>query len=232
MRAQQSPTNPQPDSPGLEKYGPPTPSTPSIAFIFDRPGLPVPSYTIRIDTLFGSYEGQEVLQTERNSAAPPVSQPFKRPFTVSAAMADKVVALAHSLNNFNVTCASKAKNIADTGKKTLSYLGPEVHGPLQGSCTYNYSENKDVQALTQIFQGMAETMDQGRRLDFLHRFDRLGLDDAIASLTSEVSEGRAFEIGTIEPSLRSIVADSQVMQRVRTKAAALLALIPANGTTR
>ncbi len=39
---------------------------------------------------------------------------------------------------FNIECASKAKNIADTGKKTLSYTGADG----SGSCTYNYSDNK------------------------------------------------------------------------------------------
>jgi hypothetical protein len=120
------------------------------------------------------------------------------------------------------TCASKAKNVADSGTKTFTYIASGT----TTSCTYNYTEVKDLDALTEIFQGMAETMDLGRRLDFLHRFDRLGLDDAIAFLAEEISSGRAIEVGIIEPSLRSIASDAQVMQRVRTKAAALLALIP------
>jgi hypothetical protein len=91
---------------------------------------------------------------------------------------------------------------------------------------YNYSENKDVQSITEIFQGMAETMDEGRQLDHLHRFDRLGLDAAITFLAQEVSAGRALEVGTIAPSLRSIADDEDVIQRVRARARTLLALAP------
>ena len=113
------------------------------------------------------------------------------------------------------------KNIADTGTKTLTYTGADA----TGSCTYNYTENKDVQALTDIFQALAETMDIGRQLDHLHRYDRLGLDEAMTSLAQEVASGRALEVGTIAPSLNSIAADGQVMERVRTKAKTLLAQV-------
>lgn len=190
-----------------------------VRFDFARTGLPVPKYTLDINE-----DGTGTYIAQDNSSTPP--QQIHRDFALTPATTKKIFGHAHVIHSD--TCASKAKNVADTGTKTLTYITSSA----TSACTYNYSENKDIAALTEIFQGMAETLDQGRRLDFLHRFDRLGLDDAIAFLTSEVSEGHAVEIGTIEPSLRSIVADAQVMQRVRTKAAALLALIPANGTTR
>jgi hypothetical protein len=144
--------------------------------------------------------------------------------SITPATADKIFALGRKLDHFNITCASKAKNIADTGTKTLSYSAPDG----TGSCTYNYSENKEVEELTGMFQGMAETMDEGRILDHLHRFDRLGLDDAMTFLAQEVSAGRALEVGTITASLRSIADDADVMQRVRARARTLLALVPAD----
>jgi hypothetical protein len=136
--------------------------------------------------------------------------------------------LGKKLDRFNVQCASKAKNIADTGTKTLSYSAPDG----SGSCTYNYSENKDVQSLTEIFEGMAETMDEGRQLDHLHRYDRLGLDSAMTFLAEEVTAGHALEVGTIAASLRSIAEDADVMQRVRARARTLLALVPADSDAR
>ena len=70
-------------------------------------------------------------------------------------------------------------------------------------------------------------MDEGRKLDYLHRYDRLGLDAEIESFTREVSDGHALEMGTIAATLRSIADDPEVMQRVRTRASALLTLVPA-----
>jgi hypothetical protein len=70
-------------------------------------------------------------------------------------------------------------------------------------------------------------LDEGRQLDHLHRYDRLGLDAAIKFLGQEVTDGRALEVGVIADSLRSIAADSEVMDRVRTRANTLLAMVPA-----
>jgi len=95
------------------------------------------------------------------------------------------------------------------------------------SCTYNYTENKGVNALADLFQGVAETMDHGRALDHLHRYDRLGLDAELESFSREVVDGHAIELQTIAPALRSIGAGRGLMQRVRTQARALLSLVPA-----
>jgi len=210
-------------------------SGPQITFAFDRPGLTVPQYelTIRRD---GSavYAGEELPSPvgpypsgpDPTSARP--AQTFRSVVSISPATVGRVFALAQKLNHFNVACASKAKNMADTGTKKLTYTAPDG----SGSCTYNYSENKDVETLTQTFEGIAETMDAGRHLDYLHRYDRLGLDAAMISLAEEVSAGRALEVGTIAPSLTAISQDAMVIQRVRGKADSLLTLVPAAGQPR
>lgn len=198
-----------------------SPARPSVSFSFNRPGLPVPVYQLTIDQDgTGSYKGQEALQAGAPDQPP---QPFQRPIHISAATVTRVFDLSRQLNHFNKPCASKAKNVADTGVKILSYASPEA----TGSCTYNYTDDKNVQALTDIFQGIAETLDEGRQLDHLHRYDRLGLDAAIKFLGQEVTDGRALEVGVIADSLRSIAADSEVMDRVRTRANTLLAMVPA-----
>ena len=203
---------------------------PHVSFAFERKGLPVPKYKLTVYANgTGAYQGEEVVDAVGGYAAtadrPP--QPFTNPVLISQTTAARIFKLSQQLNHFNKTCASKAKNIADTGIKTLNYEGPDG----SGSCTYNYADIKDVQALTEIFQGIAETMDQGRRLDHLHRYDRLGLDAAITFLAQEVTDGHALEVGTIAPSLRSIASDSDVMERVRSRASKLLTLVPTDGPT-
>lgn len=213
---------------GQEAQAPKSAGQTQIVFAFERQGLPVPKFKLTIhDDGSAVYEGEEVLSVA--GAAPATAdppRPFRSQVQISLATAGRIFELSNKLDRFNTTCGSKVKNIADTGTKTLSYAAPDG----AGTCTYNYSENKDVQALTEIFEGIAETMDQGRRLDYLRRFDRLGLDDAIAFLAQEVSSGRALEVGTIAASLRSIAEDADVMQRVRARARALLAqVVPGDG---
>jgi hypothetical protein len=108
--------------------------------------------------------------------------------------------------------------VANTGDKTLTYKGPDG----EGSCTYNYSEDKTVQSMTSTIQGIAFTLDEGRKLDFLHRYDRLGLDEEMNFLEQEAAAGRAQEIGNISPALSSLVEDEAILERVRQKARHML----------
>lgn len=192
-------------------------SAATVTFQFQRKGLPVPEFTlvIRADGS-GSYDAEDA------SNGTPV--PVHRELFLSREMATRIFKLAAATPLSPAVCASKAKNIADTGTKTLTLAAAGV----ASSCTYNFTENKDVSALTTIFQGIAETLDQGRRLDYLHRFDRLGLDEAMTFLTDEAASGRALELEAIAPSLRSVAEDPEVMERVRTRAKTLLATASRN----
>ena len=193
-----------------------------VSFQFERIGLPVPRFTVQVrEDGTGRYQADEAAgsSSQSSSAVRYVGEKhIDRSITLSSATVAKIFKAARGLDRFNVACASKAKNIADTGKKTLSYVGADG----RGSCTYNYSEIKSVTTLTDTFLAIAFTMDEGRKLDFLHRYDRLGLDAEMTTLMHEMDEGRALELGTIAPSLDAIAGDTALIQRVRLRAARLL----------
>ncbi len=195
-------------------------SQPTVTYQFDRTGLPVPRFTLVVrEDGTGTYHAEEVERRSADSVVQQVSlKEVDRPLTVSAETTAKIFATARALNYFNLFCGTKAKNIADTGKKTLTYAGADG----AGSCQYNYSDDKSVTALTEIFYAIAYTMDVGRRLDFERRFDRLGLDAELISLEKSVTEKNAMELGTIAPTLQRIAGDNEVMQRVRIRATKLL----------
>jgi hypothetical protein len=193
----------------------------AVSFQFDRPGLPVPHFTLELrEDGTGRYQAD---QAERASTTNGIrgeeAKHVDRTLQLRPASVAKIFKAARDLNYFNLACASKAKNIADTGKKTLTYIGADG----RGSCLYNYSEDKKIETLTGTFLGVAYTMDEGRRLEFLHRYDRLGLDAEMNTLAQESEAGRALELGTIAPALSAIADDAAVMQRVRLLAAKLLA---------
>jgi len=196
-----------------------------VSLQFDRTGLSVPHFVLRVrEDGSGTYQADQVeIPATGNAMRGEAAQHVDRPFNLTRATVAKIFKSARSLDYFNVDCASKAKNIADTGKKVLSYTGPDG----SGSCTYNYSENKGVVTVAETLLAIAYTMDEGRRLEFLHRYDRLGLDAEMTSLTGEVEAGRAMELGTIAPTLAQIADDTAVIQRVRLKAAKMLEQISA-----
>lgn len=177
----------------------PLSANPTVSFAFERPGLPVPRYTLTVnDQGLVDYAGDQVASASGVANAGAEPQHFQQRAVLSATTTHRIFALAHGLHSFDFPCASKAKNIADTGKKTLTYTEAGKTTPA-GSCTYNYTESKDVQALTDILLGITETMDQGRELDRLHRYDRLGLDAAMIFLTQEVKDGRAHRDWNYRP---------------------------------
>jgi hypothetical protein len=192
----------------------------AVSFQFDHNGLPVPHFVLRLrEDGTGSYQAEQAARhpTDTNMRGE-AEQHIDRELMLSPMMAAKIFKAARSLDHFNVACASKAKNIADTGTKTLTYKGADG----AGSCVYNYSENKTVAMLTDAFIGIAYTMDEGRKLEFLHRYDRLGLDAEMNTFTAEVDSGRALELGTIAPTLAAIADDNAVIQRVRLRAEKML----------
>jgi hypothetical protein len=201
---------------------PATASSSEVSFKFDRVGLPVPHFTLRIhENGTGTYQADQAeIPATQTSMRGQAAQHIDRPINVTPGTVAKIFKDARELNHFSVECASKAKNIADTGTKTLTYAGSDG----SGSCVYNYSENKTVQSLTDIFLGIASTLDEGRKLEFLHRYDRLGLDAEINSFADEVKDGRAIELGNISPTLAAIADDTAVIQRVRLRAAKMLDL--------
>ena len=192
---------------------------PEVSFQFERAGVSVPRYTLQIhEDGTGSYQA-DVLPGVDPVGSPP-TQHVSRTISLTLATTAKIFKAAREVKHFNIECEAKVKNIAKTGMKTLSYAGPDG----RGSCTYNFSEDNDVTMLTDTFLGIAFTLDEARRLDFLHRFDRLGLDAEMSGLAEEAKAGRALELGTIAPTLTSIASDTAVMERVRVRAAKLLEL--------
>jgi hypothetical protein len=154
--------------------------------------------------------------------------PYTMEFTVSPATASLIFNLARRAHYFQGDFESNNR-VAESGTKTLTYSeGPAVSfgRPTVGvrnSASYNYSNNPAIQQLTEIFQGIASSAELGRRLDYLHRFDKLGLDAALKRAEQMAQEKQLLELQTIAPSLNAIANDASVINSARKRAQKLLA---------
>jgi hypothetical protein len=129
----------------------------------------------------------------------------------------QVFTLAQQHNWFNEKCESRAK-VAFQGWKKISYSGPEG----QGSCTFNYSQDKEIQAFGESLIGVAETLHEGAKLELLLVHDRLGLDREMEYITDATKEGRLREIVAIRDILKRLAQDDELLDRVRKRARNLL----------
>jgi hypothetical protein len=195
----------------------------TLTFKYENPQLQPAKYLI---TLHADGTGHFVSQVGTAPPSdiadlPPEGQ--DRDITVSRPALDRIFAIAQKEKGFAIKCDSGGSKVAFEGTKTLTYEGPDWHG----ACTYNYSNDQKLQWLTAEMEGIAQTLEEGRRLTVEHDHGRLTLDAELESLENEIKEGQATEIVNIAPILRTILADDNVMLRARRRAQALLDTDPA-----
>jgi len=155
--------------------------------------------------------------TEVPKGADAADPDYELEFTLSPSSRDRVFTIAKALNYFDGKFDYKHK-IAFTGNKTLTYADPARHFDTQ----YNYSENKDIQEITALFQGISTTIEHGRKLQFLRRFDKLGLEKELRGMEDMAHSGYLAEIQIIAPTLQNIINDPSVLNIARQRARNLL----------
>jgi hypothetical protein len=141
-----------------------------------------------------------------------------RDIQVSREFAAHVFEVAHQQNLFNKGCESHLK-VAFQGLKTLKYSGPDG----TGSCSFNYSKDKDIEALGDSMIAVEGTIMEGARLELLLKHDPLGLDHEMDFLVQAAKDGRAQQLCAIRDILTRLATDPDVLDRVRAEAGRLLA---------
>jgi hypothetical protein len=145
--------------------------------------------------------------------APPVN----RDIHLSRQFAKRAFATAYSHKLFNEKCESHLK-VAFQGQKTLRYEGPKG----SGSCTFNYSKDRDIQALSDSMIAVEQTIMEGARLELLMKHDPLGLAHEMNFLVEAAKDGRAQQICAIKTILVQLANDPSVLDEVRKRADFLL----------
>jgi hypothetical protein len=223
----QSP-NLQPDRPGEKP-------APVITFDLAFPAATPPHYSFTVEsTGRAAYRSDDVGQQGRQESA--AGDPYAYEFTISPSVCSRIFELAREANYFKGDFNYTKTRVADTGTKTLTYsegplaaLGKPTQGVLHQT-VYNYSENAAIQQLTTIFQSTSNTLELGRRLTYLRRFDKLGLDAVLKRAEEMVQEQQLQELQAIAPTLRAIADDYSVMHIARERAKHLLQ--PAGATAK
>ena len=184
---------------------------------FSNPGLSPSQWTLTLRP-DGSGHFRSQAGKAPDDASPGIVPPaVDRDVQVSAAYASRVFAAAARHRWFNEACESHLK-VAFQGWKTLTYTGPQG----KGSCTFNYSKDKEIQDLGDSLEAVVETILEGSRMELLLQHDRLGLDAEMEFLIEAVDDGRAQQVCVIREILERLAQDDSVLERVRKRARMLL----------
>jgi hypothetical protein len=191
---------------------------PVLQVDFSNPGLTPSNWTLVLHT-----DGSGHFHADRGNA-PDVAVQSMEPIAVdrdiqlSQDFADHVFETVHHHNNLKEDCESHMK-VAFQGWKKISYTGPDG----QGICAFNYSKDRDIQALGDSFVSVASTLIEGARLQLLLQHDPLGLDKEMQFLAEGSGDGRLQQVCAIRGILERLEEDPDVMERVRKRARMLLA---------
>jgi hypothetical protein len=190
-----------------------------VSFRFENQQLQPAKYSFAIyENGSGQFHSEPSDTPLANTASyQPLARADDRPVQLSRPVVDQIFSAARAQKFFAIPCEAKDK-VAYQGTKKLSYQGPDG----SGSCTYNWSKVAAIQKVTSIFESIALTLEEGRRLAVEHKHDRLALDAELGFLLNAVKEGRAMEVQTIQPVLEEIADDEAVLDRARTRARKLL----------
>lgn len=194
------------------------PAEPTMIFDLYWEAATPQNYTITVQT------SGKALYLSRNPTRPASPNQQSDPdytldFTISPATRDRMFLLAKAANYFQGNFDYRKHKVASTGKKTLTYADATRHF----DTVYDYTENPTVEEVTRIFQGISNTIEHGRKLQFLRRFDKLGLAKELEGMEELAQHGYMMEVQIIAPTLQNIANDSAVMNLARQSAQRLLA---------
>ena len=201
-----------------QKPQPENTTVPTVTFdVFWEQATPQ-QYTISVQAT------GETRYLSRNPTKPPdengvQGDDYETHFTMSAGTRDKIFSLTEQASYFNGDFDYKKHTIANTGKKTLTYTDPAR----RFLTTYNWSENPAVDQLTRTFQGISTVIEHGRKIRFLHRFDKLGLESELKAMEEQFAGHYLTELQAISPTLEDVANDPAILHIARERAKRLLA---------
>jgi hypothetical protein len=190
---------------------------PVVQVDFSNPALSPPQWTLILHADGSGHFRSQANKTPTAGMKVIETPSVDRDIQLSKAFAGHVFNAAQHHQWFNAPCESHLK-VAFEGWKTLTYTGSTG----QGSCTFNYSRDKEIQTLGESMQAVAETILEGARFEVLLQHDRLGLDQEMEYFTEAVQDGRAQQIYAIRDILERLAQDDGVLERVRKQAKDLL----------
>lgn len=186
---------------------------PAITFSLNFPQSEPQEYSITIDaTGHARYEctGPAVPGSE--------SETHHSEFEVTPQTRDRVFEWAKQARYFSGKVDSGNRKLAFTGTKILTY----EDGQHDNKAQYDYSNLAPVRDLTTLFQGMAATLEYGRRLAYYHRYQKLALDDELKRMEEDAKNNELDELQSVATVLQDIVNDSSVINVTRARAQELL----------
>jgi hypothetical protein len=138
-------------------------------------------------------------------------------FEIGQALRAKIFGLIAQLNRFKGLDLDVHRKIANLGEKTFHW----EHGSESYEVKFNYTVNTQASQLLQICEGLARQQELIELLQRRMKYDRLGVNDALLQLETDISKGVLPEPQRVLPLLDQISEDYRFVEIARQRARAL-----------
>jgi hypothetical protein len=140
-----------------------------------------------------------------------------QPFEIDGPLAQRIFGLAAKLHNFQGVDLEVHRRLANLGEKTFTYQsGTETH-----ETKFNYTLDESATQLVNIFEGLARQSTDLSDLVRTMRYDRLGVNDVLQTISADYDHKLLPEPERLLPALDQIGADEKFIDIARQKARAL-----------
>jgi hypothetical protein len=187
----------------------------TVTFSLDFPGSDPAHYSISVQS-DGRARYECLGMVSKGSDE---TETYQTEFNFSDATRTRVFDLAAQAHYFSGKIDS-GKKLAFTGAKKLTYKD----GQRDSAADFNFSQVPAVQQLTTLFQGVAATLEFGRRLAHYHRYQKLALDDELKRMELQARAGELGELAAVKSILQEIYDDASVINVVRARAQRIIDL--------
>jgi len=138
-------------------------------------------------------------------------------FAVSGPLTLKIFELAGKLHDFEGVDLAVHRRIANLGEKTFRYeKGAEAH-----EVTFNYTLDDSATQLVNIFEGITRQVVDLGDLQRTMRYDRLGVNDVLKQIDSDVDNKLLPEPDQLLQTLDQIAGDEKFLELARQRARTL-----------
>jgi hypothetical protein len=183
-----------------------------VTFTLDFPNSDPPHYSIAVDAEgHAKFECSVKVDQEED-------QNYRLDFEVSPANRERIFEWTKQARYFEGKIDAGNRKLAFTGEKTLSYQD----GRRSFTARYNYSTVEPVRDLTTLFQNIEQTLDYGRRLAYLHKYQKLALDEELKQMETQARNNELSEVQGVATVLQEIADDPSVINVARSRAKELI----------
>lgn len=187
---------------------------PAISFTKDFPGSVPAYYSITLRSA-----GEAAYRAEYKAALDEEPTELK----VSEASAQEAFGWAEKLGWFREMKIESGKPVAQMGKKTFRYeSGADRH-----EVSYNHTELPEAIALTSWFERLSATQQHIDRIEYLLRFDRLGIVKELLQVEMDLNQNRLLEPALLLPALNKLLASKSLVNVAHDRAALIVEKINA-----